>query len=187
MRGEQTHFADDVSGRRSGHACCDRGFVHAPLGGHAQAGAAVCRLQTRWESPRGPGPWPVDEWRRHGPVACALHSAEVPSLRFSTGEGKEGDEETQRERGRERNARYADAELDVFGFARYCCHAVLHGRIEAREPFQVRLIRRREGLRRYRVRVYINIHVRMEYVRSHVGSNSINPADSYGLGYETKE
>ncbi len=94
---------------------------------------------------------------------------------------------TRKPRERERNARYADAELDVFGFARYCCHAVVHGRSEAREPIQVRLIRRREGLRRYRVRVYINIHVRVEYVQSHVGSNSVNPADSYGLGYETKE
>jgi hypothetical protein len=92
----QAHFADDVSGRRSGHARCDRGFVHAPVGGHAQAGAAFCRLQTRRDSPRGPGAGPVDEGRRHGPVARASHSAAVPSLRFSTGEDKEGDEKAQR-------------------------------------------------------------------------------------------
>jgi hypothetical protein len=51
------------------------------------------------------------------------------------------------ERGGEKpNARYADAELDVLGLARYRRHAVVHVRREARESVQVCLVRRREGL-----------------------------------------
>jgi len=52
-------------------------------------------------------------------------------------------QQAERNGGEKENARYADAELDIFGLARYRRHAVVHVGGETGKPVKVRRIRRR--------------------------------------------